>query len=82
VGTGGVAPEPGHIEARWEINSSAASSIGSCITLSRLDLGKGKDKEEIEKDPFADENRPVTPMGTWVDIETHKKFVSGKYEAR
>lgn len=81
VGTDGTAPEPGHIEARWEINSSAASTIGSGITLSRLEPGKGKEKEPSD-DPFADENPPITPTGNWIDIETHRKFVSGKYEAR
>lgn len=81
TGTNGVAPEPGHIEARWEINSSIATSIGSGITLSRLEPGKGKEKETSD-DPFADENLPVTPVGNWVDVETHKKFVSKKYEAR
>jgi hypothetical protein len=81
VGTDGVAPEPGHIEARWEINSSAISTIGSGITLSRLEPGKGKEKDTSD-DPFADETLPVTPIGNWINVETHKKFVSGKYEAR
>jgi hypothetical protein len=81
IGTDGVAPEMGHIEARWEINSSVTSSIGSGITLSRFEPGKGKEKETSD-DPFADENLPVTPIGNWIEVETHKKFVSGKYEAR
>lgn len=83
VGADGAVPEAGHIEARWEINSSTGSGIGSGISLSRLEASKGKEKEE--DDPFADETMSpttVSPTGTWKEIPTHKKFVSGKYEAK
>ncbi|KUJ16982.1 uncharacterized protein LY89DRAFT_646059 [Mollisia scopiformis] len=83
VGTEGAVPEAGHIEARWEINSPTASGLGSGISLSRLEASKGKDKEE--DDPFADETMSpttVSPTGTWKEVATHKKFVSGKYEAK
>jgi hypothetical protein len=84
TGIEGACPESGHIEARWEIHGSAEKPLGSGISLSRLEASKGKEKEE--DDPFADESivSPTTasPAGNWVEIETSKKFVSGKYEAR
>lgn len=83
IGQDGVAPEPGHIEARWEVNgASSASGIGSGITVSRLEAGKGKERELTEDDPFADETLNVEPSAGWVGVETQRRFVSGKYEAR
>jgi len=85
TGAEGAVPEPGHIEARWEVQGSAGQSFGSGITLSRLEPSKGKEKEE-SVDPFADElifsPAPFFPTSNWVEIETSKKLVSGKYEAR
>lgn len=79
LGAEGACPEPGHLEARWEIHGSAASGI----SLSRLEPSQGKEKEE--DDPFADESiaspTTVSPVGNWVEVATNKKFVSGKYEA-
>ncbi len=84
-GIEGACPEAGHIEARWEINNPIGTSIGSGITLSRLEPGKGKEKEESD-DPFADETMPTTPtvptFGEWHDIAMNMKFVAGKYEAK
>lgn len=84
LGAEGACPEPGHMEAKWEIHGSAAKPHGSGISLSRLEPSKGKEKEE--DDPFADESiaspTTVSPAGNWVEIATNKKFVSGKYEAR
>jgi hypothetical protein len=40
-----------------------------------------KGKENEEDDPFADDTIAPTTLGQWVDVETSKKFVSGKYEA-
>lgn len=78
-------PEPGHIEARWEIHGGAGQSIGSDITLSRLESSKGKDKEE-SVDPFADDSvvNPTTASSTssWVEVPASRKIVSGSYEAR
>ncbi|CZR62165.1 related to SYP1 Protein with a potential role in actin cytoskeletal organization [Phialocephala subalpina] len=85
VGTEGAVPEPGHIEARWEINNPAVAGIGSGISLSKFEPSKGKEKETAEDDPFADETMSPTtasPTGTWKEIATHRKLVSGKYEAR
>lgn len=89
IGQDGVAPEPGHIEARWEINGASSSGIGSGITISKLleaGNGKGKERELSEDDPFADESLDSVESGSgsgrWVDVETNRKFVSGKYEAR
>ena len=85
AGAEGVAPEASRVEARWEVHGSYP--IGSGITLSRLEKSKGKEKEESD-DPFADESivqqaspTMVSPQGKWVEIETTKKFVSGRYEA-
>lgn len=85
VGTEGAVPEQGHIEARWEINNPAGTGIGSGISLSKFEPLKGKEKETVEDDPFADETMSPTtasPAGTWKEIATHRKLVSGKYEAR
>jgi hypothetical protein len=76
VGAEGATPEPGHIEARWEIQGSY--QIGSRISLSRLTNNKGKENED--DDPFADDTIAPATLGQWVDVETSKKFVSGKYE--
>ncbi|KAF4636571.1 hypothetical protein G7Y89_g1512 [Cudoniella acicularis] len=87
VGAENAVPTPGHIEARWEVQGSAGQSVGSGITLSRLEPSKGKEREELSvDDPFADESiasplPPGSPRGNWVDVETNRKFVSGKYEA-
>lgn len=85
TGTEGAVPEPGHIEARWEVHDTSGYSMGSGISLSRLEVSKGKEKEE-SVDPFADESMAspttATSGGNWVEIETSKKFVSGKYEAK
>ena len=83
LGSEGACPEPGRVEARWEIHGSASKPLGSDISLSRLEPSKGKEKEE--DDPFADESiaspTTVSAAGNWVEIATSKKFVSGKYEA-
>lgn len=84
TGSEGAMPEPGHVEARWEINNPSNSPIGSGISISKFEEGKGKGKEEND-DPFADATSPglpPTPLGTWTDIGMQKKLVSGKYEAR
>ncbi|KAK0129179.1 hypothetical protein ONS95_001114 [Cadophora gregata] len=84
TGTEGAMPEPGHVEARWEINNPSNSPIGSGISISKFEEAKGKAKEEND-DPFADATSPglpPTPLGTWTDIGMQKKLVSGKYEAR
>lgn len=86
TGSEGSVPTPGRIETRWEIQNlvSGSYAFGSGISLSRLELSKGKEKEVVAKedDPFADEDAtPLTSAGTWVDVEVARKFVSGKYEA-
>jgi hypothetical protein len=79
VAEGGM-PVPGYVDAKWEMNGSATG-----LSLSRLESGKGKEKEE-SADPFADDTiaspLAVTPTGNWVEIETSRKLISGKYEAR
>lgn len=84
IGAEGTEPTPGHIEARWEYVTSD-SNAGSGITISRLQEGKGKGREVVEDDPFADESlaraSPV-PDQTWVDLPLSRKLVSGKYEGK
>ncbi|RFU30539.1 hypothetical protein B7463_g5771, partial [Scytalidium lignicola] len=86
IGSEGAEVKPGHVEARWELHGSQIHPLTSGITLSRLDVGKGKEKEETV-DPFADESAPLasaesSEAAKWVEIETAKKYISGKYEAR
>jgi hypothetical protein len=76
----GDMPIPGYVDAKWEMQGSAAG-----LSLSRLEVGEGKEKEE-SADPFADDTvgspAPITPTGDWVEIETSRKLVSGKYDAK
>jgi hypothetical protein len=76
----GAMPAPSHVDAKWEMQGSATG-----LTLSRLESGKGKEKEE-SADPFADDTianpAAVTPTGNWVEVEMSRKLISGKYEAR
>ncbi|RDW79550.1 hypothetical protein BP6252_04188 [Coleophoma cylindrospora] len=81
TGADGPAPTPGHVEARWEVPSWTRN----LLTVSKLGPGKGKEKEETV-DPFADESvasplAVITP-GSWTELESVAKLVSGKYEAR
>ncbi|KAG9242377.1 Muniscin C-terminal mu homology domain-containing protein [Calycina marina] len=83
TGAAGAVPEPGLIQARWELPSSAASGIG----LSRLeDKGKGNSGGIYEDDPFADADATAAKAdygsSSWVDVETSNKLVGGNYEAR
>jgi hypothetical protein len=48
VGAEGAVPESGHIEAKWELQGGASLLLGSGISLSRLEAGKGKEKEESD----------------------------------
>ena len=84
TGSDGAAPEPGQIDARWEIHNTA-SSHGSGISISRLAASKGKEKED-SSDPFADDSISgfMNPAGLekWIELETSRKLVSGKYEAK
>lgn len=74
----GAMPEPGHIEARWEVDGGKDLALGSGIGISRLEVVKAKEESD---DPFADETIASPSMaGTWLEIDTYKKLVSGKYE--
>lgn len=79
VGAPGAVPEPGHAEARWEVQSAAEHLLPSRIGFSRLEAGKGKEVLDAA-DPFADESVPAG--GNWVAIESSKKLVAGKYETQ
>ncbi|TEA14348.1 Cytoskeletal protein syp1 [Colletotrichum sidae] len=81
IGAENAEPKPGHIEARWECTPD---TLGSGISISRLQETKGKGKEE-ESDPFADDNptSPALPADQqWVDVRLAKKMTSGQYEAK
>jgi hypothetical protein len=80
IGSEGTEPKPGHIEARWELTASGDQPVGSGISISRLDEGKGKGKEISEDDPFADDSASTEQK--WVDVPVSRKLVSGKYEGR
>lgn len=84
VGAEGIEPKPGHIEARWELAISGPEAVGSGISISKLDEGKGKGKEVPEDDdPFADETTfNPAPEQQWVDVPLSRKLVSGKYEGK
>ncbi|KAF5019398.1 hypothetical protein F66182_8598 [Fusarium sp. NRRL 66182] len=80
IGAEGAEPKPGHIEARWEYTASGDQLVGSGISISRLDEGKGKGKDISEDDPFADDTASTEQK--WVDVPVVRKLVSGKYEGR
>jgi hypothetical protein len=80
IGAEGTEPKPGHIEARWELTASGDQPVGSGISISRLDEGKGKGKEISDDDPFADDSASTEQK--WVDVPASRKLVSGKYEGR
>ncbi|KAF4948619.1 hypothetical protein FGADI_9523 [Fusarium gaditjirri] len=80
IGAEGAEPKPGHIEARWEFTATGDQVIGSGISISRLDEGKGKGKDVSEDDPFADDT--ASTEHKWVDVPIARKLVSGKYEGR
>lgn len=80
LGAEGVSPSPGHIEARWEYTASGEEVVGSGISISKLDEGKGKLKELSDEDPFADDS--PAQEAQWVDVPITRKLVSGKYEGR
>ena len=86
VGAEGSDVKPGLVEARWEHAPPEGSELGSGITISRLDEGKGKGKaitDLNEDDPFADETPSTPPITTqWSNIFCKVKTVAGKYEAR
>ena len=81
IGAEGGEPKPGLIEARWEISSSAGRAFGSGLGISRLESsGKGKEKAD-SSNPFADES-VTSPGENWVEVESIRKIVSGKYDAK
>lgn len=81
IGAEGGEPNPGLIEARWEISSLAGRAFGSGLGVSRLDCsGKGKEKVD-SSDPFADDS-VTSSSGNWVEVESLRKIVSGKYDAK
>ncbi|KAK7420508.1 Suppressor of Profilin deletion [Neonectria punicea] len=83
IGADGVTPNPGHVEVRWEHTVSEEESVGSGISISRLDEGKGKVKELSEDDPFADDSiTTLSQEAQWVDVPVIRTLVGGKYEGR
>jgi hypothetical protein len=81
IGAEGGEPKPGLIEARWEISSSAGRAFGSGLGISRLESsGKGKEKAD-SSNPFADES-VTSPGENWIEVESIRKIVSGKYDAK
>lgn len=79
IGAEGAEPKPGIIEARWELSSSG-HAFGSRLSVSRLDTSwKGKERMD-SPDPFADES--ASSSVNWVEVESLRKIISGKYDAK
>ncbi|KAI1379452.1 Muniscin C-terminal mu homology domain-containing protein [Hypoxylon crocopeplum] len=81
IGDQGVEPQPGSVEARWELSLPTAIESGNAVSVSRFEESKGKEVELSEDDPFADDTA-ASEEGKWVDVPAMRKLVSGKYEAR
>ncbi|KAK8010987.1 Muniscin C-terminal mu homology domain-containing protein [Apiospora arundinis] len=83
VGEGGVEPQPGTVEARWEyISETALTQDIADISVSRLEESKGKEVELNDDDPFADVGESAsTSEERWFDVPAVRKLVSGKYES-
>ncbi|KAI2624419.1 Muniscin C-terminal mu homology domain-containing protein [Hypoxylon sp. NC1633] len=79
IGDQGVEPQPGTVEARWEVSLPEAIEGANAISVSRFEEGKGKEVELSEDDPFADDT--TSEEGKWIDLPAVRKLVSGKYVA-
>lgn len=67
---------PGNTEARWELSGQESLGLGSGLGVST--------QEEKEADPFADEEKgdgevETEDKGTWKNVPTVKRIVSGTY---
>lgn len=82
IGAEGIEPKPGHVEVRWEYNATGDEPVGSGISISRLEEGKGKAKELSDDDPFADASLASSSDQKWVDVPVARKLISGKYEGK
>lgn len=96
VSADGEEPRPGSVEAKWEITGGSGLGIAMLkMGVPGADEGKGKGKAVESDDPFADDgvvgggevmvvggSGMAAEMGGWVEVETVRKVVSGKYEAR
>jgi hypothetical protein len=74
-------PQPGNVEARWELGGDQLASVASGISLSRMEGGEPQDGSGEENDPFADESATPTPTVTWTDVKAVRKLRSGTYVA-
>ena len=72
-------PKPGNVEARWELSGEQLATVGSGISLSRME-STGEESGE-EKDPFADESAAPTPTVSWGDVKAVRMLRSGTYVA-
>lgn len=76
-------------------NTALGRVLGSGLGISRLDAGKEKEKDP--SDPFADDSTSAggagaNPLGSsselgggdgvWVEVESVRRVVSGKYDAK
>ncbi|PHH71827.1 hypothetical protein CDD80_4973 [Ophiocordyceps camponoti-rufipedis] len=83
VGTDGVAPTPGHVEARWECVAAGTDAVGSGISISRLNAMEsdaGAATAAVD-DPFADHGLDAKGQ-SWVSVPLQRRLVSGKYESK
>ena len=76
-----VEAKPGNIEARWELSGSGVAGFGSGLSVSKFEQ-EAKEGGAGEEDPFADEDGPPnTSQGSWKEVESVRKLVSGTYQA-
>ncbi|KAF4583135.1 Fes/CIP4 domain-containing protein [Ophiocordyceps camponoti-floridani] len=89
VGTDGVAPTPGHVEARWECVAAGTDAVGSGISISRLNATESEAGAAttatadgpFADDPFADDGLDAKGQN-WVSVPLQRRLVSGKYESK
>ena len=68
-------PKKGTVEAKWEYDQVGAST-GQQLGVTRLAEGEAGE----QADPFADEGEAKSGRN-WVDVNTRRKLMSGRYSA-
>lgn len=66
----------GNVEARWEIHAENLPKLGSGLSVSKLESGVAKE-EEVEDDPFADEESKAEKKEIWAQVNGVKRWRAG-----